>query len=74
MYIRPSLRAGVARISSPRSFTRGNCHSARSLRPLRRDAAALLLGGEVIISGAPGLGTTVRVRIPETPPQPSGDT
>lgn len=27
---------------------------------------ALLLGGELIITGVPGAGTTVRVRIPET--------
>jgi signal transduction histidine kinase len=30
---------------------------------------AVLLGGELIISGVPGLGTTVRVQIPETPPR-----
>jgi PAS domain S-box-containing protein len=34
---------------------------------------ALLLGGEFTISGAPGNGTTVRVRIPKSPPtQPEG--
>jgi signal transduction histidine kinase len=34
---------------------------------------ALLLGGEFDISGAPGKGTTVRVRIPEDRPAESED-
>jgi signal transduction histidine kinase len=37
----------------------------RSLGILGMRERALLLGGELIISGAPGCGTTVRVRIPE---------
>jgi signal transduction histidine kinase len=38
--------------------------SGRSLGILGMRERALLLGGELIISGAPGEGTTVRVRIP----------
>ncbi len=34
---------------------------------------ALLLGGELTITGAPGEGTTVRVRIPDTHPTPPKD-
>jgi len=39
--------------------------AGRSLGILGMRERALLLGGEFIISGAPGKGTTVRVRIPE---------
>jgi PAS domain S-box-containing protein len=34
---------------------------------------ALLVGGEFTITGGPGMGTTVRVHIPETPPAPPLD-
>jgi PAS domain S-box-containing protein len=40
--------------------------AGRSLGILGMRERALLLGGELTVSGAPGKGTTVRVRIPET--------
>ena len=42
--------------------------ASTSLGILGMRERALLLGGEFIISGAPGFGTTVKVRIPETGP------
>jgi signal transduction histidine kinase len=47
--------------------------SSRSLGILGMRERALLLGGELDISGAPGKGTTVRVRIPEDQPAPWED-
>jgi PAS domain S-box-containing protein len=45
-----------------------------SLGILGMQERALLLGGELTITGGPGKGTTVRVRIPEThPTEPKGD-
>jgi signal transduction histidine kinase len=47
-----------------RGITEGEISSAASLGILGMRERALLLGGEVTVSGAPGKGTTVRVRIP----------
>jgi PAS domain S-box-containing protein len=46
--------------------------SGKSLGILGMRERAMLLGGELTISGPPGNGTTVKVRIPEAPPQPAG--
>jgi len=43
----------------------------RSLGILGMRERAQLLGGELSIDGPPGKGTTVRVRIPEAPSEPS---
>ena len=47
--------------------------TGRSLGILGMRERALLLGGEFIITGAPGAGTTARVRIPATGPTPPKD-
>jgi signal transduction histidine kinase len=46
--------------------------SGKSLGILGMRERAMLLGGELTISGPAGNGTTVKVRIPEAPPQPAG--
>ena len=46
--------------------------SGRSLGILGMRERALLLGGELAIRGAPGKGTTVRVRIPQMTPDKAG--
>jgi PAS domain S-box-containing protein len=47
-----------------RGITEGEISSAGSLGILGMRERALLLGGEVTVRGAPGKGTTVRVRVP----------
>ena len=47
--------------------------AGRSLGILGMRERALMLGGEFTITGAPGKGTTVRVRIPETHRTPPKD-
>jgi PAS domain S-box-containing protein len=54
-------------VSEERSAARG------SLGILGMRERALLVGGELTITGGLGKGTTVRVRIPETPPAPPKD-
>jgi PAS domain S-box-containing protein len=44
--------------------------AASSLGIMGMRERALLVGGELTMTGAPGEGTTMRVRIPETPPAP----
>jgi signal transduction histidine kinase len=56
-----------------RGITREQLSGRSALGLLGMRERAVLLGGELIITGAPGLGTTVRVRIPLTPPQPRDD-
>jgi signal transduction histidine kinase len=46
--------------------------AAKSLGILGMRERARLLGGELMIQGVPGGGTTVRVRIPHVEPQPRG--
>ncbi len=58
-----------------RGIAEGDLANTRSIGVLGMRERAALLGGELTLTGAPGEGTTVRVRIPrEHPPAPTTET